>query len=167
MSVWYYFPRPTNLTFHDLTPGKIMPPAAKSLLGLSMKFIPTPKFTSHQMIPSLDRFQRDLVVKTYWVGDESLESLTKTDEAPKLYVRSKWTPPPWDIPKELDQRIPNFRRAITQRFCRRNGRSNLLPSQQKMLAHFQCDKNIIITNTDINYGKVLVRIGTKFYGIQI
>jgi hypothetical protein len=152
MSVWYYFARPTNLTFHDLTPGKIMPPAAKSLLGLSMKFIPTPKFTSHQMIPSLDRFQRDLVVKTYWVGDESLESLTKTDEAPKLYVRSKWTPPPWDIPKELDQRIPNFRRAITQQFRRRNGRSNLLPFQQKMLAHFQRDKNIIIINTDKDLG---------------
>jgi hypothetical protein len=65
MSVWYYFARPTNLAFHDLTPGKVMPSALKSLLGLSMKFIPTPKFTTHHMMPLLDCFQCDLIVKTY------------------------------------------------------------------------------------------------------
>ena len=108
MSIWYCFARPTNLTFHDLTPGKIMPPAAKSLLGLSMKFIPTPKLTTHHMMPSLNRFQQDLVVKAYWVGDESLASLTSLNKTPKLYVRSKWSPPPWDIPRELDKRLPKF-----------------------------------------------------------
>jgi hypothetical protein len=113
MSTCYYFARPTNLAFHDLTPGKVMPTAAKSLLGLSMKFIPTPKYTTHHMILSLNRFQCDIVVKTYWVGNKSIEPLTKTDKAPKLYVRSKWTPPPWDIPKELDKRLPKFCAAIT------------------------------------------------------
>ena len=114
MSVWYYFARPTNLAFHDLTPGKVMPPAAKSLLGLSMKFIPTPRYTSHHMMPTLDRFERDLTVKAFWVGDESLSSLGGETEAPKLYVRSKWTPPPWEIPKEITKRMKPFRRAITQ-----------------------------------------------------
>ena len=99
---WYYFVRPTNLTFYDLTPGKIMPPATKSLLGLSLKVIPTPKYTTHRMMPSLDRFQQDLVIKAYWVGNNSITSLTSPNKAPKLYVRSKWTPPPWDISKELD-----------------------------------------------------------------
>ena len=117
-----------------------------------MKFIPTPKYTTHNMIPSLDRFQRDIVVNTYWVGDKSIESLTKTDKAPKLYVRSKWTPPLWDIPKELDTRLSKFRAAITQQFRRRNGRSNLLPFQQKMLAQFQRNKSIIIINTDKGLG---------------
>jgi hypothetical protein len=121
MSTWDYFARPTNLAFHDLTPGKVMPTAAKSLLGLSMKFIPTPKYTTHHMIPSLDQFQRNIIFKTYWIGDKSIKSLTKTDEAPKLYVRSKWAPPHWDIPKELDTRLPKFRAAITQQFRRRNG----------------------------------------------
>jgi hypothetical protein len=128
MSVWYYFARPTNLSFHYLTPGKAMPPAAKSLFRLSMKCIPTPRYTKYHMMPSLDRFERDLTVKVFWVGDESLSSLGGENEAPKLYVRSKWTPPPWDIPKEITKQMKPFRRAIIQQFRRRKGKRIYSPS---------------------------------------
>ena len=41
-----YFSRPHNLAFHDLTKQKNTHPSASQLLGLSLKFIPTPKYTS-------------------------------------------------------------------------------------------------------------------------
>ena len=42
MEKWFYFCRPTNLAFHDLTIGKVAPRALQSLLGLGVNFFPTP-----------------------------------------------------------------------------------------------------------------------------
>ena len=36
MEKWFYFCRPTNLAFHDLTIGKVAPRALQSLLGLGV-----------------------------------------------------------------------------------------------------------------------------------
>jgi hypothetical protein len=45
MSPGCYFQKATNTAFHDLTKAKLFPPAAASLLGLSLKFIPTPRYS--------------------------------------------------------------------------------------------------------------------------
>ena len=42
----YYFSRPNNLAFHDLTKNKSVPLIAREILGLSTKFIPNKPFTS-------------------------------------------------------------------------------------------------------------------------
>ena len=42
MEKWYYFFRPTNLAFHDLTTGKVAPRSLQLLLGLGVNFCPTP-----------------------------------------------------------------------------------------------------------------------------
>jgi hypothetical protein len=39
-----YFLKAMNTAFHDLTEGKSLPQTASSLLGLSLKFIPTPRY---------------------------------------------------------------------------------------------------------------------------
>jgi len=46
----HYVSRPSNLAFHDLTQGKIMPPATSSLLGLGLKFIPKRR-NSRRLLP--------------------------------------------------------------------------------------------------------------------
>ena len=46
MSPSAYFDRPHHLEFHDFTPGRQLPPAAKLILGLSYKFNPRPKTTT-------------------------------------------------------------------------------------------------------------------------
>ena len=43
---WYYFSRPSNLTFHDFTKKHKPPKNLLSLLGLGLKFIPTPSLTN-------------------------------------------------------------------------------------------------------------------------
>ena len=42
MEKWFYFCRPTNLAFHDLTIGKVAPKAPQLMLGLRVNFCPTP-----------------------------------------------------------------------------------------------------------------------------
>ena len=43
---WYYFSRPSPLTFHDFTQQKQPPKNLRSLLGLGLKFIPIPHLTN-------------------------------------------------------------------------------------------------------------------------
>ena len=73
-----YFPHVENLAFHDLTTGGILPPMANILLGLGLKFIPTPKLNTSpdEQITTLERFERDFSLKVFFAGD--------TDDAPPL-----------------------------------------------------------------------------------
>ena len=43
---WYYFSRPSHLAFHDFTQQKHLAKNLCSLLGLGLKFIPTPHRTN-------------------------------------------------------------------------------------------------------------------------
>ena len=43
---WYYFSRPSHLAFHDFTRIKQPAKNVRSLLGLGLKFIPTPRYTN-------------------------------------------------------------------------------------------------------------------------
>ena len=43
---WYYFSRPSHLAFHDFTQQKQPAKKLRSLLGLGLKFIPTPHRTN-------------------------------------------------------------------------------------------------------------------------
>ena len=71
----YYFNSPSNLAFHDLTSGKSLPPATHTVMGLSTKFIPTPRRTTKQVtaIEAFERFEQDLNLKVYFAGDDLVE----------------------------------------------------------------------------------------------
>ena len=46
MPTWYYFSRPSNMAFHDFTKRHKPQKNLQSLLGLGLKFIPTPSLTN-------------------------------------------------------------------------------------------------------------------------
>ena len=60
-----------NKRFHDLTNGKFIPPAVHEILGLSLKFIPTPEYTTptNHAFQSFDRLERDVGLKVLFAGD--------------------------------------------------------------------------------------------------
>ena len=60
MPAWYYFDQPSHLAFHDLTSYITPPKNLCSLLGLWLKFCPTPRYTTSNLQPTLDQFKRDL-----------------------------------------------------------------------------------------------------------
>ena len=68
-----YFSRPHNLAFHNLTNQKIVHPSTAQVLGLSLKFIPTPTYTFDWDI--FDQawicFEQDAHLQVYFAGTES------------------------------------------------------------------------------------------------
>lgn len=58
-----------------------MPPSAKTVLGLNLKFIPTPCFTtdSKTIDCAIDRLDRDVDLKVFFAGD------TKDDNEEEEY----------------------------------------------------------------------------------
>jgi hypothetical protein len=85
-SPWCYFLKAMNMAFHDLTRGKSLPPATTSLLGLSLKFIPTPCYTpsATDVAPSFDRIECNIGLKTFFAGHD------QEKEIPKLRAKSQW-----------------------------------------------------------------------------
>ena len=88
---WHYFSSPNNLAFHDLTPEGTLPPAARTVLGLSAKFVPTPTATTtrKKAMESFERFERDFGWKVHYAGDDDGDFI-KT----KLHMKTKKTAPP-------------------------------------------------------------------------
>ena len=74
-----------NLAFHDLTPDKSEPQAAREVLvGLNLKFIETPLFTTggQTIYDAFEHFDRDVFLKTFFAGQP--EDITRAYH-PKMY----------------------------------------------------------------------------------
>jgi hypothetical protein len=107
MHPWAYFSRPSNMAFHDLSTVLKPPKNLRSLMGLSLKFIPSPRknvpWTTYQD-HTFARFDRELKVKFFMADHEDDGTYN-----PDLYVKSRWTPPPWKIPLEITRRLHSFK----------------------------------------------------------
>eukprot|EP00957_Ditylum_brightwellii_P169402 12893463-Ditylum_brightwellii.AAC.1 len=95
MQPWYYFDKPQNLAFHDLTTEKQPPANLRSLLGLGLKFCSSPRFTTHHTIGTLSWFDHDLRLQTYFAEAD------QQDYNPKMYVLGTFTPKDFTLPKEI------------------------------------------------------------------
>ena len=159
MPRWFYFSRPTNLAFHDLTrQSTVKPKNLKALLGLGLKFCPIPRFTTHAPVDNLARFERDLFCKIYFSGrpPDQQEPIN-----PRLYVASGWQPPNWDLPPEILARQRNFATKITSLFKKtRRKDQNLLPFQKRTLAELARRHDILILPADKNLGPCVIDTDT-------
>ncbi len=143
-----YFLKAMNTAFHDLTGGRTLPVATRSLLGLGLKFIPTPRFapSATDVMPSFDRIERDIGLKTFFAGRD------QGTEIPGLRAKSTWRPPL--PPRPVDYRINSFLQGLKGLFHRKGGKHNLTPHQRKLLASLQENESVIIANADKNLGPV-------------
>ena len=92
---WYYFSRPSHLAFHDFTQQKHSAKNLSSLLGLGLKFIPTPQCTNiwkNLKKTTMPNFQCAIHLCFHFAG-----STGSSDDSYdlKMYVWSNWTPPHW------------------------------------------------------------------------
>ena len=99
MSAFYYFNRPTNLAFHDLTSRLSPPKNLRSLLGLGLKFIPTPHvptlsstlFSDKGAFP---RLHRSIDLRCFFIDSNHLDpSQPSEGYNPRMYIPSEWKPP--------------------------------------------------------------------------
>jgi hypothetical protein len=149
MPIWYYFTKPSNSACHDLC-TKLKPPANfRALLGLGLKYIPTPRYTnSNNMIGWTDRFRNDIFTKMFMAHTEST--------IPRLFVRSDWTPPIRLINYNLQYRVNNFVKRIFSIFKKKRVRSNMLPYQRRILADLRSSKEHVVFNADKNLGPCII-----------
>jgi hypothetical protein len=149
MPIWFYLTKPTNSACHNLCISNPPPNNYRALLGLGMKYIPTPRYTnSNNMIGWTDRFRQDMFTKMF---------LAHTDSSiPRLYVRSDWTPPIRLVNYNLQERVNNFIKKIFELFKKRKARSNMLPFQRRILADLRASKTHVIINADKNLGPCII-----------
>ena len=165
MPSWHYFSRPTHTAFHDFT-TRLKPPIRnlRALLGLGLKFIPTPRYStvkselSKDMESTLPQFSRDLHLAC-WFGRPEEETVTEeTDPAynPSMYVKSKWSPPHWAVPRPVSCRLESFTANVKTLFVKRRGRTNLLPYQRRALNWLATQDDFIIATCDKNLGPAII-----------
>ena len=158
MPTWYYFSRPSNMDFHDFMKRHKPPKNLRSLLGLGLKFTPTPSLTnswSRLKKSSYDRLFRSVHLRFHFAGKPPSECTTSYD--PKLYVHSTWTPPHWTIPPSaLEERLSRFSTALNKLFKTCKGKTNLLPHQHRALRTLQQQQTFLIVPCDKNLGPAII-----------
>jgi hypothetical protein len=111
---------------------------ANTLLGLGLKFIPTPKLNTSpdKQITTLEQFERDFSLKVFFAGDTNNATPFNS-----LQVKSNWSPPP--PPRVIENRIRQFSNAISTSFVNQPPISNLTTIQESILKAIK--QNLAIT----------------------
>ena len=144
-----YFPPVSKLAFHDLTITHKLPPTAHHILGLGLKFIPTPKLniTPEALDISTSRFERDLNLRVFFAGDD-----VEHYDPKALRIKSQWRAPL--PPRNIDERISTFITQITNTFRQTHTTSNISHHQRALLRQIKSNKNITILTADKGLGPV-------------
>ena len=154
---WYYFSRPSHLVFHDFTRSKQPAKNLRSLLGLGLKFIPTPRYTNtwkKLRELSMPKFTRAIHLRFHFAGTNTTQDDTYD---PKIYVRSNWTPPHWTMPPVvMTKRLENFSNTLGKLFKKRIGKTNLLPYQTRALQLLQQQQDFLVCPCDKNLGPAII-----------
>ena len=93
-------------------------------------------------------FERDLQIRSVFAGSEELIPLAN----PNIYVRSKWTPPAWDISLTLKRRLRTFRKALKPKLRFRLVQHNLLPHQLQTIGYIKSNASLMVIQTDKGLG---------------
>ena len=96
----------------------------------------------------MQRFERDLHIRSVFARSEDLLPLSN----PKIYFRSKWTPPAWYISLALKRRLRTFRKALEPKFRFRPVRHNLLPHQRRTIGLIKSNPSLMVVQTDKGLG---------------
>ena len=122
---------------------------------MGLKFIPVPRSTpSRQEIDTstLGRLHRDIELKCFFAGRQSTFNYDM-----RMYVRSRWTPPPWLFPNEVKYRLQRFSETVKITFQPKpKSTENLLPHQHEVLRELQTSSDLLVVQCDKNLGPALI-----------
>jgi len=160
MPSWHYFSRPSDVAMHDLTNPTIpIPKFLTTIIGLDLKFIPSPRFPSRSPTASFARFQKDLLTKVFFADQPK----PPTDEPynPKMHVGSDWEPKLWDIPNTIHERLAIFKSQMRNLMRKRRPRiNNLFPFQKRAISTLALCNDVLVVNSDKNAGPALIVTST-------
>ena len=147
MPTWYYFTRPSNLSMHDLTDvTTVIPKHLTTIIGLGLKFCPTPRRPNKNPTASFSRFHKDLLTKVFFSGRPLV---SEEEYNPKIHIGSDWEPKPWDIPSTIHKRYEDFEKSILSKMRQPYRRTtNLLPIQTRAIAALAKRTDVLIVSCD-------------------
>ena len=151
--------RISNPSCHNLCDSHQPPKHFRSLLGLGLKFCPTPEFTTgrHDITPTFVRFSEDLHTKIQMCHLRFSSTWTPG----QLYLRSPdWHPDIINTPPEICHRLYAFEDALQPLFKRRTAPRNLTPPQLRLLKSLTNNKDFIVVPSDKNLGPVILNRDT-------
>jgi hypothetical protein len=138
-----------NLACHNLCESTVVSPAAKNLLGHGLNFC-----VSHQcpQSPDLNRFERDVRTRSYFVGQDN------SDYIKKLHVKSKDWDPPVSNDGNIEESLFHFRQEIEKQVASfpEHPRANLTYGQRRAIKDLRDDENLFIIPSDKNLGPVVL-----------
>ena len=160
MPAWSYFSRPTSLAFHDLTKDIKPPKNLRSLLGLSLKFIPNPRNNvpwKHYERKILPKFDTDIRVKTFFATDNPDDD-EDGKYNPRLYLPTGWRPPERiaPTPVALIRRLKAFESKLRTIVHKDSAGSNLLPIQRRALRYLRNQDTFLVVQCDKNLGPAII-----------
>jgi len=155
------------MAFHDLTTDLVPPKNLRSLLGLSLKFIPNPRHNvpwKEYQESILPRFENDIKVKMLFAvppptdPDDDSEPEPNSNYNPRMYLRSGWRPPEsvFPTPREIPRRLDGFRCALQQLVSKQSSRSNLLRTQRRALDLLRNQDSFLVVQCDKNLGPAVI-----------
>ena len=115
---------------------------------LRVNFCPTTLQPMLNINKSMERFEIDLHICSVFSGSEDIMPLSN----PKIYVKSKWEPPAWDISLALKRRLRTFRKALEPKFSFRPIRHNILPHQRRTISIIKSNPKLMVVQTDKGLG---------------
>ena len=163
-SLFEYSHRPSNLAFHDLTTTLNPPMNVRSLLGMGLKFIPTPRQRTSiadllsEKTGTFARLDRSIRLKCFFIAQDPLNPNNRDDDYnPRMYLRSKWEPPDWAVPRALQQRLSSFQDAIVDSVRKKVPiPSNLMRHQRHALDQLRSQSQLLVVNCNKNLGPAVI-----------
>ena len=158
MPSYDYWNRPNNLAFHDLTSTLRPPPNLRSLLGLGLKFIPTP-YRTNSITTLLKRdnglayLDRTLRLRCFFCAQGNHEP---RDCYSKLRVPSDWNPPDIFFPTILTHRLFQFQVKLRKLFRRTRSLPNIAKHHRNALQYLRLQNKFIIAQCDKNLGPAII-----------
>jgi len=152
MSVFRYFNRAKNMTYHNLCTEKNAPLGAGTLLGLGLKFCVQNLKPNLKHNDSFDRFRDDVRKRYHFAGapDDFIPN--------RLYIKSTWDPPEAD--GDVETRMSEFFEKINFKcdFLKNvlKPSTNLKRSQQTHLFSLQKNRDFITLICDKNLGPAIM-----------
>jgi hypothetical protein len=142
------------MAFHDLSTVLKTPKNLRYLLGLSLKFIPSPRtnvpWTAYED-HTFSRFDRELKVEVF-MADHKEDGTYNPD----LYVKSRWKPPPWKTPLEITRRLHSFKESVKKLVKTKQSPINLLLHQTKALNYLRNQQDFLVVQCDKNLGPAII-----------
>ena len=139
-----YFDSSSNLAFHDLTNGAVSR-AAKTVLGLSRKFVVTPKepTSRKRAMEAFEDFAKSICWKVLFARENFEFSRSK------LYLKS--TRIPRVPPPRIDKRLRKLESELKMLFCNKNklkAKPNITSFQRTILEKLQETLSVVFANSD-------------------